>query len=733
MQQDKTGLAWGQATLVVAAIAAALGCGGWDHRDTPIEGTQKPEAVLQAKVEAQQRARAGPSDKIILFGDLHVHTTYSQDAFLMALPLVGGEGAHPPSDACDFARYCANLDFYALTDHAESLLPDEWDASKESVRQCNALAGDPESPDLVAYLGFEWTQAGLTPETHYGHRCVIFPETAEDQLPARPISSGKNPMITTLRDTMRWIRWLQPCDWRTYSAYANYLDALVGRAVCAEGIDTRALPNDCEEIASTPKVLNQKLDQWGFEALTIPHGTAWGIYTPATASIANQLDPDQFDPRRQPVIEIMSGHGNSEEYRSWREYEITPDGGRSCPEPTADYLPCCWQAGEIMRSRCGDLPEDVCQERVADARRFGTQAYTRPQQVFPDAEFEEWLDCGQCRDCFKPAYGLRPKQTVQYAMALSRPETEEKDGKPLRFRYGFVASSDGHTARPGTGYKQIEPTMMTDVVGTPGFIFDQLGRLGRRMEDPKRPMQPDLRPINMSGNDNRVVSFMFPGGLAAVHAQGRSRNAIWEALHRREVYGTSGPRILLWFDLLNAPGKPAPMGSEQVLGEAPRFEVRAVGSFEQLPGCPAWSREGLPPERLRRLCREECYHPGETRRRIASIEVIRIRPQMSPTESVNGLIEDPWRTFDCPPEPSGCVVRFEDPDFPASGRDALYYVRALEEPSMAISGSPLDTRFDASGKPVSIHICLGAGSEEGCLAPVQERAWSSPIFVNQPG
>jgi hypothetical protein len=157
-----------------------------------------------------------------------------------------------------------------------------------------------------------------------------------------------------------------------------------------------------------------------------------------------------------------------------------------------------------------------------------------------------------------------------------------------------------------------------------------------------------------------------------------------------------------------------------------------VGSFEQLPGCPAWSHEGLAPERLRRLCRDECYHPGETRRRIAAIEVIRIRPQISPAESVNGLIEDPWRRFECLPDPSGCVVRFEDPDFPVSGRDALYYARALEEPSPAINGSPLDTQFDASGKPLSIQICLGAGSEEGCLAPVQERAWSSPIFVNQP-
>ena len=735
----------------VLALGAALSCSGGDLPEGRIEGAGRGPAAAsttgQDGFAVASRALPPPLDPVpprqILFGDLHVHTTYSLDAFAMALPLAAGEGAHPSADACDFARYCSALDFFAYTDHAESMTPEHWQRQKETARQCNALAGDPADPDLVAFMGFEWSQAGRTPETHFGHKCVIFPGTSDRELPARPINAqpdeGKDDLFTGL-GRVRAMRWLDPASWSAYENFGWLVGQLAATPRCPKGVDTRTLPPGCAENAATPDVLFEKLAQWGLPVLVIPHGTTWGSYTPPGTSMDKQLTRKYHDPGVQRLIEVASGHGNSEEYRAWREFGLDADGRKVCPEPTKDYLPCCWQAGEIMRRRCGDLSSLECDARVAQARERYLAAGLPGHLVFPDTRAEEWLDCGQCRDCFKPTLALRPKESVQYALALSNPDEPGSDGRPLRFRYGFVASSDNHKARPGTGYKQYDRREMTEATGARSELSDwvlrsvMLRRAGISKADPREPFAVPEGLQGLLGVDTeRIASFLYPGGLVAVHAAGRSREAIWDALQRREVYGTSGPRIQLWFDLLNGPAGAQPMGSEATLAEAPRFEVRAAGAFEQKPGCPDTSTRSLSPGRLAQLCRGECYHPADVRLPIAAIEVVRIRPQQVRGEDVGALIEDPWKRFDCPADPSGCTVRFEDEEFASAGRDAVYYVRALQAPTPAINGANLRTRFDAQGNAVATTPCFGdyrTASGDDCLAPVSERAWSSPIYVD---
>jgi hypothetical protein len=138
-------------------------------------------------------------------------------------------------------------------------------------------------------------------------------------------------------------------------------------------------------------------------------------------------------------------------------------------------------------------------------------------------------------------------------------------------------------------------------------------------------------------------------------------------------------------------------------------------------------------ERLASLCLGECHHPGDTRHTIAAIEVVRIRQQRAAGDDVAPLVEDPWLRFECPPDPEGCAVQFEDAEFAASGRSAAYYVRALQEPTPAVNGANLRARYDADGNALTVSPCYGdarTGAEDDCLAPVQERAWSSPIYVD---
>jgi hypothetical protein len=726
---------------IAVVLLGLAACRGRHEGPGQVATRPLPPAAVAARAEAQ-RAAVPDATKQILFGDLHVHTTFSADAFIRSLPMLQGEGAHPPADACDFARYCSALDFWSINDHAEAISPAHWQETKESIRQCNAAAGDPGNPDVVAFLGWEWTQVGLTPKDHYGHKNVVLRDTAEDRVPRRPISALSRQLIGALRARPPlWQRLRFPmldfANRQRYFDFGRFQEELAGVPLCPEGVDTRRLPEECAEVAHTPRDLFEKLAQWGFPALVIPHGTTWGLYTPPGSTWDKQLAGPQHDPGRQTLIEVYSGHGNSEEYRGWREVTYDAAGAPVCPPPTKDYLPCCWQAGEVIRARCGDAPPAECERRVAAARVAFLNAEAAGRMTLPGTPFEEMKDCGHCRDCFAPAFNYRPRSSVQYTLALSN---FDDPAAPRRFRFGFIASSDNHTARPGTGYKEFARRLMTEAAGARDEVWHE--RLNAALPHERRPeavpYDPQAPPANLQAfqvlDFERQASFFLTGGLVAVHATGRSRESIWSALERREVYATSGERILLWFDLLNAPGGPQPMGSEARLAGAPRFRVRAVGSFAQQPGCPPWSVDALGRERLDRLCRGECYHPADRRQRITRIEIVRIRPQSRPGEPVDGLIDDPWRRLPCPADPAGCEVEVDDPEFAVAGRDAVYYARAVQEPAPAVNAAALRCEYDASGTCARVRPCYGdyrTAYDDDCLAPLEERAWSSPIYLRR--
>ena len=701
-----------------------LGCGS-DVDPGKIEGAPRTsEAIYKQDLKFLKTKDSLFGDEIrdttqILFGDLHVHTTYSIDAFTLELPMMGLQGVHDSSMACDFSRYCANLDFFSFNDHAEGLTPEHWRQQNKIVEQCNISNDDPITNDLVVFPGWEWTQIGTTKENHWGHRNVIFKDIYN--LPARPIgartpNSGLGVFDTTEQAVSA--RWLDVFNFKRYSDLKWLLNEVRSIPYCEEGISSTELPLNCYEYASSPKELFAKLDEWNYDSIVIPHGQTWGYHVPLGTSWDKRLSEEGHDPEKQILLEIMSGHGNSEEYRDIASVNFLQDNEMICPEPTDNFLPCCWQAGEMQKKRCEGLSEEECSARVELAKKYTLAGGPYTNMVFPEAKPEEWLSCDQCTDCFKPSFNYRPKQSAQYALAISNFDDSEEN--PQRYNFGFIASTDDHTARPGTGYKQYERRKMTFATG----VKSKLWEYKYKAEDPNFPEIPKIIPGESQPDSERVSSFVYPGGILAVHAKGRGKDAIWSALKNKNVYGTSGPRILLWFDLINSPQGKAPMGSEITMSQNPRFVVKAAGSFIQDSGCSSESVDALSSDRLEYLCAGECYNPSNKRHVLEHIEVIKITPQSYSGESIKPLIQDPWKKIPC--NGTGeCIVEFEDQNY---SRDSVYYVRVIQESTPAINGSSISDRKE-------FKLCKGSfrtDLNDNCLSLTNERAWSSPIYLNKP-
>ena len=647
----------------------------------------------------------------ILFGDLHTHTNYSLDAYVFNTALMKDLGITTPADACDFARYCSALDFWSINDHAESLTPRVWQDTVNAVRACNAQAGNARQPDMVSFLGWEWSHGNRDDiPSHYGHKNVIFRTWEPGVSPIRPIASSERYMIARLPAVAIGLASLAD-DLKTIGDLAWYINEVSKVPICPDGVSSDELPDDCREVAVSPSVLYRKLDELGFDSLVIPHGLAWGTTNPLTADFRNQLS--EYENRYQKLIESYSGHGNSERYVAFQRTALDAAGNVTCPPSTSSFKPCCQRARELAMANCEDTDKAGCVAAANSVMQAYAEAGAREgRKLLPDATLDDWAGCGQLQGAFQPASMYVPRQSTQYNLSLGF----DTKGKASRVKVGLIGSSDNHVARPGNSYKELNRPLMTDNKSVTG-----------------KPAAFSIAADEESGG------FYYTGGLVAVHAKGKHRDAIWEALENRNVYATSGDRMLVWFDLLNAPDGEAPMGSDVVMSDEPRFRVRALGAFEQTPGCPAHVTAALGEDRVQTLCGGECFQPGDTRKPITRIEITRIRPQQAPDEPVEGLIEHKWKVFQCPlqgqEQSQGCTVEFSDPDFPQSRRAAVYYARVLQAEQLLISGDPFGCEYDEAGTCIQRNYCINenAGPDQDCLGKAEPRAWTSPIYIDVDG
>lgn len=695
--------------LLLGLLLLLLIVGGWFHAVG--KGWLGGGPWAPAEVEEGPRPIAPATDGVkaipqILFGDLHTHTNYSFDAYLFNSEVIKGVGSATPEDACDFARYCSALDFWSINDHAEGLAPRVWAHTLDAIRQCNRRSGDPDNPDMVSFVGWEWSNSDKdNAPSHYGHKNVIFRMWEPGYTPRRPIASVEQYKMAKVPALAVGLLSLFE-DFQFVSDLGWHLSESVATPACAGEGTVDELPDTCREVATTPKELYRKLDEWGYDSLVIPHGLAWGTTNHLDADFRNQLS--DYEQRYELLLESFSGHGNSERYEDFQRIGTGGDGGLFCPPATENFTPCCRRAGELALEACAEQESSDCEQQAEQAmKEFAERGLRAGRKLFPDASLDDWAGCGQLRNNFQPASMYVPRQSAQYNLALGF----DDDGQPARAKFGLIGSSDNHLARPGNSYKETSRLLYSD-------SKEFKGRSGI-----------PLNPFRES------ASFYYTGGLVAVHSEGRDRDSIWSALTRRQVYATSGDRMLVWFDLLNSPDGEAPMGSEVAMEKTPRFRVKALGALEQLSGCPEHAVAVLGDERIDSLCGGECFRPGDRRKSISRIEITRVRPQASAGETMAPLIEHRWRIFDCPGTGEGCIVDFDDPEYTDAGRSVLYYARVIQEAEPLIGGDPFGCEYDGEGDCIRHNYCIAetATRDENCTAMAEPRAWTSPIFLEFSG
>jgi len=277
---------------------------------------------------------------------------------------------------------------------------------------------------------------------------------------------------------------------------------------------------------------------------------------------------------------------------------------------------------------------------------------------------------------------------------------EEKLGvNPHRF--GLIASTDTH-------------------LGTPGAVRESryLGHGGAGV--PSAEKVPEGLPDNIEFN---------PGGLVGVWAEENTRDSLFASMQRREVFGTSGPRLSVRFfggwdfdaelcgsDDFTRVGyeRGVPMGGEMPPPPGPGAEPRfAVWSMRD-PGVDGSA--GTPLQRLQIV-------KGWVKGGVAHERVYEVAGNPK-----NGASVDP---LTCEPSGAGadelCTV-WSDPDFDPEAH-AFYYARAVENPTcrwstLQCNAAGVDCS-DPKGVPDAFAVCCGGDHEK----TIQERAWSSPIWL----
>ena len=471
--------------------------------DAPAAGSAEASDRLVRYTEERAPCRDYTPLRQPLFGDLHVHTSFSFDA---AANSIGAT----PADAHRFARGEAidfwpldesggpagkfaidrPLDFMAVTDHGEFLGE-------------RALCRTPGSPSYETPFCTEFRSDQRQGMMMLGQ--VITTET-----PARveEVCGADGGLCLTAAEAP-WQRLIaaaeaaydrsEECSYTSFVGYeytgtpgvSNYHRNVIFRN--AEVPDLPVSYIDAPIDSSLWRHLDAACDaEAGCSYLTIPHNTnlangRMAPYMGLEATVENRRAYAEVRLEREPIIEIFQHKGGSE---------------------------CINGLSTVMGA-----PDELCDVeavRVLGREEAFTSMTTVDGELVTTEELVETAECGDGvgENGMVGAGCVDETDFVRSALLVGLQEERAIGLNPIKL--GIIASTDTHTATPGA---VAEADYRGAVTGE---------------ATPEERLEPGLLTSGREGN---------PGGLAGVWAVENSRDAIFEAMQRREVFGTSGPRI----------------------------------------------------------------------------------------------------------------------------------------------------------------------------------------------
>ena len=315
-----------------------------------------------------------------------------------------------------------------------------------------------------------------------------------------------------------------------------------------------------------------------------------------------------------------------------------------------------------------------------------------PNDEFADFEIYAYTFSTAAPPPSKPE-GSYVRQALKNGLAL------EKTLGTNPFKFGLIGSSDGHNS--GSSVEE-------------NNHFGKLGNI-------------DATPETRVGVEDKFVraQYFSAAGLAGVWAEENTRDAIYDALQRKETFATSGPRIQVRFFggyhfnesamegedwIKNAYENGVAMGSDLNSGPS---------NLNSQPTFLIWANKDAEGANLDRIQVVKGYldESGNTREKIYNVAWAGDRKPDSDGKlaAIGNTVNIEKATYTNEIGAINLQTVWTDPEFDAE-QSAFYYLRVLEIPT------PRWSTYDA--------YVLGKKPPGDIAETIQERAWSSPIWYN---